>query len=93
MEHATLTDIAWLWDLRGKVNNLNGTDFARGKSYLGNIMSWALCQSGIVQFSARLDMATQSMAKRRHFGSFCLALLRNRPGLLTCELNQGPPIS
>ena len=34
-------------------------------------------QSGIVQFSARVDMATHSMAKRRHFGSFCLALLYN----------------
>ena len=89
MEHATLTDMSWLQDRRGKVFNLNGADFTREKNYLSDIMAWALCKSGIVQFSARLDIATQSMAKRRHFGSFCLALLYNFLAPVLRAINPG----
>ena len=66
-----------------------GQIFARGKNHLGKIMSLKLCQSGIIQFLARLDMATQSMAKRRHFGSFCLALLHNFPALVFLAIDPG----
>lgn len=74
--------MSWLRDSRGQTNNLKGVDFARGQRYLSDILSWRNLQSGIVCFSPTRDMATQSMAKRRHFGSFCVALLYNFPTLL-----------
>ena len=77
-----LRDISWLKDRRGQTYKLNGADFARGKHILVYILSWTTVQSGIVCFSPTCDMATQSTAKRRHFGSFCIALLHNFPALV-----------
>ena len=80
--HATLKDMPWLLDRRGKAYTLNGADFAMSYNYLGETLSWTTLQSGVVLFSPTRDMATQSITKRRHFGSFCLALLYNFPSLV-----------
>ena len=61
---------------------MNGVDFAKGSKYLGDILTWETFQSGIVQFSPTCDMDTHSMAKRRYFGTFCLALLYIFPALV-----------
>ena len=73
--HATLKDLSSLKDRRGNTYSLNGVDFAKGSKYLGDMLTWETIQSGIVRFSPKCDMAPQSMAKRRHFGAFCLSLL------------------
>ncbi|CAI5723214.1 unnamed protein product [Peronospora destructor] len=56
-------------------------------------MSWITIQSGIVWFSPKRDMATQSMAKRRHFGSFCLAIIYNFPSLVYRAIEPGELIA
>ena len=93
LAHATLKDMSWLRDRQGKAYNLNGADFARNLNYLGETMSWTSLQSGVVLFSPTRDMASQSMAKRRHFGSFCLALLYNFPSLVYRPLEPGSVIA
>ena len=42
-----------------------------------DILIWETIQRGIIRFSPTCDMATYSMTKRRHFGTYCLALLNN----------------
>ncbi|CAI5747023.1 unnamed protein product [Peronospora destructor] len=91
--HATLKDMSWLRDRRGKTYNLNGADFARGHNYLGDTMSWLTVQSGVIRFSPKRAMATQSMAKRRHFGSFCLAIIYNFPSLVYRTIEPGALIA
>ena len=86
---ATLKDMSWLRDRRGTVYTFNGAAFAIGLNDLGETMYWNTLQTCIVLFSPTRNMATQSMAKRRHFGSFCLALLYNFPSLVYRELELG----
>ena len=62
---------------------MNGAEFATECKYLGDVMTSETTQSGIVRFSPKRDMATHPMAKCRHFGSFCLALLYNFPALVS----------
>ena len=45
--------------------------------HFGNVLSWSLIQPGVLFFSPCVDMATKSIAKRRHFGYFYLALAYN----------------
>ena len=80
--HATLKDMSWLRDRRGEAYTLNGADFAISYNYLGETLSWTTLQRGVVLFSPTRDMATQSITKRRHFGSFCLTLFYNFPSLV-----------
>ena len=80
-------------DRLGTTYTLNGAAFAQGLTYLGEAMSWTTLQTGIVLLSPTRDMATQSMEKRRHFGSFCLALLYNFPSLVYRALERGSLIS
>ena len=87
--YATMTDMSWLRDRRGNAYTLNGAEFARGCKYLGDVMTWETTQSGIVRFSPKRDMATHLMAKRRHIGSFCLALLYNFPALVNGSVETG----
>ena len=56
--------------------------FATEQTYLGDTLSWSTVKSGVVRFSTTRDAATQSMAKRRQFGSFCLFLLCNFSSLV-----------
>ena len=91
--HATLKDTSWLQDRRGTAYTLSGAAFAQGMTYLGEAMSWTTLQTAIVLFSPTRDMATQSMANRRHLGSFCLALRYNFPSLIYRALEPGSLIS
>ena len=59
--HATLKDMPWLLDRRGKAYTLNGADFAMSLNYLGETLSWTTLQSGVILFSPTRDMAIQSM--------------------------------
>ena len=86
---ATLTDLSWLRNRRGNAYTLNGVDFAKGSKYLDDILTWETSQSGIVQFSPTCDMDTHSMAKRRYFGTFCLALLYIFPALVYRSVESG----
>ena len=49
--HATLKNVSWLRDSRGKAYTLMGADFALGLNYLGEAMSWTALQTNIVLFS------------------------------------------
>ena len=49
---------------------------------LGDMLNWETIYSSIVRFSPKCDMAVHSMAKRRHFVTFCLGLLYNFPALV-----------
>ena len=62
-------------------------------NYFGEAMSWTILQTGIVLLSPTRDMATQSMAKRRQFGSFCLALIYNFSSLVYRAMEPGSLIS
>ena len=64
-----------------------------GSNYLVETMYCTTLQRGIVLLSPTRDMATQSIAKRRHFRSVCLALLYNFPSLVYRALEPGFQIS
>ena len=91
--HATLKDLSSLKDRRGNIYTLNGVDFAKGSKYLDDMLTWETIQSGIVRFSPKCDMASQSMAKHRHFRTFCLALLYNFPALVYRSVESGALIA
>ena len=47
----------------------------------------------IVRFSTKCGMATHSMAKRQHFGTFCLSLLYNCLALVYWSFESGALIA
>ena len=82
LEHVTMQDMSWLRDRRGIPYKLHGAGFSRGSRTLGDVLSWFSIQPGVTRFSPCTDMSAQSIAKRRHFGSFCLALAYNFPSIM-----------
>ena len=93
LEHVTMQDMSWLRDRRGIPYKLHGAGFSRGSRTLGDVLSWFSIQPGVTRFSPCTDMSAQSIAKRRHFGSFCLALAYNFPSIMYRALPHGAMVS
>ena len=84
-----MQDMSWLRDRRGTPYKLHGAGFSCGSCILGDVLSWSSIQPGVTRFSPCIDIATQSIAKRRRFGPFCLTLAYNFPSIMYRVLPQG----
>ena len=77
-----MQDMSLLRDRRGTPYKLHGAGFSRGSRTFGDVLSCSSIQPEVTRFLPCTDMATQLIAKRRHFGSFCLALAYNFPSIM-----------
>uniref|UniRef100_M4C1Q9 Uncharacterized protein n=1 Tax=Hyaloperonospora arabidopsidis (strain Emoy2) TaxID=559515 RepID=M4C1Q9_HYAAE len=74
--------MSWLFDRKGRRYQLNGASSARGRDTLGDNITWSWAECGVVCFTPTISISSMPMAKRRHFGRFCFALVFNFPSFL-----------
>ena len=55
---------------------------ALGRATLGDTITWSWAECGVVCFTPTISISSMPIAKRRHFGRFCLTLVFNFPSFL-----------